>query len=74
MSEQAMIRRFDGHGQCERGLWVECHTEECCVKVLKSEIMNSRKQEPLNSYNQLRFFLGGLKMARLKIEKMILDL
>jgi hypothetical protein len=26
----------------ERGLWVECHTEEFCVKVLKFEIMNSR--------------------------------
>ena len=29
------------HGEC--GLWVECHTEEFCVKVLKFEIMNSRK-------------------------------
>ncbi len=27
----------------ERGLWVECHTEEFCVKVLKFEIINSRK-------------------------------
>ncbi len=27
----------------ERGLWVECHTEEFCLKVLKFEIMNSRK-------------------------------
>jgi hypothetical protein len=33
---------FDGHGQREHGLWVECHTEEFCVKVLKFEIMNSR--------------------------------
>ena len=34
---------FDGHGQRERGLWVECHTEEFCVKVLKFESMNSQK-------------------------------
>ena len=27
----------------ERGLWVECHTEEFCVKILKFEIVNSRK-------------------------------
>ena len=27
----------------ELGLWVECHTEEFCMKVLKFEIMNSRK-------------------------------
>ena len=30
-------------GSGERGLWVECHMEEFCVKVLKFEIMNSRK-------------------------------
>ena len=30
-------------GSGERGLWVECHTEEFCVKVLKFEIVNSRK-------------------------------
>jgi hypothetical protein len=34
--------RFDGHGQRERGLWVECHMAEFCVKVLKFEIENSR--------------------------------
>ena len=27
----------------ERGLWVECHTEEFCVKVQKFEIVHSRK-------------------------------
>ncbi len=41
--ERAITRRFDGRGQRERGLWVECHTEEFCVKVLKFEIVNSRK-------------------------------
>ena len=41
--ERAITRRFDGHGQRERGLWVECHTKEFCVKVLKFEIKNSRK-------------------------------
>ena len=36
-------RWFDGHGQRERerGLWVECHTEEFCMKVLKFKILNS---------------------------------
>ena len=33
----------NGHRQRERELWVECHTEEFCVKVLKFEIENSRK-------------------------------
>ena len=41
--ERAITRRFDGHGQRERGLWVECHTEEFCVNVLKFEIVNSQK-------------------------------
>ena len=41
--ERAITRRFDGRGQHERGLWVECHTEEFCVKVLKFEIVYSRK-------------------------------
>ena len=41
--ERASARRFDGRGQRERGLWVECHTKEFCVKVLKFEIENSRK-------------------------------
>ena len=27
----------------ERGLWVECHTKEFCMKVLKFEIVNSQK-------------------------------
>jgi hypothetical protein len=35
--------RTDGRSCGERGLWVECHTEEFCVIVLKFEIMNSRK-------------------------------
>jgi hypothetical protein len=39
--ERAITRRFDGCGQRERGLWVECHMEEFCVKVLKFEIVNS---------------------------------
>jgi hypothetical protein len=43
-AEQRSIScRFDGHGQRERGLWVECHTKEFCVKVLKFEIVNSQK-------------------------------
>jgi hypothetical protein len=50
VAQMSIIRRFDGHGQRERGLWVECHTEEFCVKVLKFEIMNSRK-----SFN---YFIG----------------
>jgi hypothetical protein len=41
--QRSITRRFDGRGQRECGLWVECHTEEFCVKVLKFEIMNSRK-------------------------------
>ena len=41
--ERSITRWFDGHGQRERGLWVECHMEEFCVKVLKFEIVNSRK-------------------------------
>ena len=40
---RSITRQFDGRGQRERGLWVECHTEEFCVKVLKFEIVNSRK-------------------------------
>ena len=40
---RSITRRFDGRGQRERGLWVECHTKEFCVKVLKFEIVNSRK-------------------------------
>ena len=43
IDERSITRRFDGHGQHECGLWVECHTEEFCVKVLKFEIVNSRK-------------------------------
>ena len=34
--------RWSFDGQREHGLWVECRTEEFCVKVLKFEIMNSR--------------------------------
>ena len=41
--ERSITRRFNGHGQCERGQLVECHTKEFCVKVLKFEIVNSRK-------------------------------
>ncbi len=48
--ERSITRRFDGPGQRERGLWVECHTKEFCVKVLKFEIVNSRK-----SFN---YFIG----------------
>ena len=41
---RSITRQFDGRErQDERGLWVECHTEEFCVKVLKFEIVNSRK-------------------------------
>ncbi len=43
VAQKSISCRFDGHGQRERGLWVECHTEEFCVKVLKFEIVNSRK-------------------------------
>ena len=52
VAQKSISCRFDGrsavgsmgmHGQRERGLWVECHTEEFCVKVLKFEIENSRK-------------------------------
>jgi hypothetical protein len=57
----------------ERGLWVECHMEEFCVKVLKFEIGNSRKlfiyiilvrqfQETLNSSTQFRFLTGNIKI------------
>ena len=44
--QRSITRQFDGcERQDERGLWVECHTEELefCVKVLKFEIVNSRK-------------------------------
>jgi hypothetical protein len=37
-------RWFDGRAASVGcGLWVECHMEEFCVKVLKFEIVNSRK-------------------------------
>ena len=76
-------RWFDGRGQRERGLWVECHTEEFCVKVLKFEIVNSRKSfnyfirvvpRTIEFVQPVLLFLGGLKMAHLKIEKTMLDL
>ena len=75
--------RFDGRGHRERGLLVECHTKEFCVKVLKFEIVNSRKSfnyfsrvvlRTIEFVHSVLLFLGGLKMARLKIEKTIPDL
>jgi hypothetical protein len=42
--QRSIARQFDGRErQDERGLWVECHTKEFCMKVLKFEIVNSRK-------------------------------
>ena len=57
--------------------------EEFCVKVLKFEIVNSRKSfnyfsevvpKTIEFVQPVLLFLGGLKMARLKIEKTIPDL
>ena len=80
MSERSSITcRFDGRErQDERGLWVECRTEEFCIEVLKFEIMNSRKL--FNYFSRvvpktIEFVpSGGLKMACLKIDRMALDL
>jgi hypothetical protein len=54
------------------GLWVKCHTEEFCMKVLKFEIVNSRKlfiyfsgvvPRTIEFVQHVMLFLGSLKMA-----------
>jgi hypothetical protein len=70
-----------GSGEC--GLWVECHTEEFCVKVLKFEIVNSWKLSiyfsvvvlrTIESVHSVLLFPGRFKIASLKIDRMTLDL
>ena len=75
-------RRFDVRwGAASVGC--ECHTEEFCVKVLKLEIMNSRKlfnyfsgtvPRTIETAQPVSLSLGGLKMAHIKIDRTTLDL
>ena len=58
----------------EGGLWVECHTEEFCVKVLKFEICSDVVLRTIETAHPVSLSLGNLKMARLKIDKTTLDL
>jgi hypothetical protein len=64
-------------------VWVECHTEEFCVKVLKFEIMISQKlfnyssdvvPRTIETAQPVLLSLCGLKMARLKIDRTTLNL
>jgi hypothetical protein len=75
VAQRSITRRFDGCGQRERGLWVECHTEEFCVKVLKFEIVNSRKSfnyfsevvpRTIETAQQVMLFPGRFKNGRFK--------
>jgi hypothetical protein len=73
---------FDGRGAANVGCGSRCHTEEFCMKFwnLKLRILRNYSfilvgefREQLKLYNTLRFFLDGLKMARLKIDRMTLE-
>ena len=83
MAQKSISCRFDGRsavgsmgmGSGERGLWVECHTEEFCVKVLKFEIENSRKSfnyfsevvpRTIESAHHVTLFPGRFKNGQFK--------
>ena len=85
--ERAITRRSDGRGAASVGWWVEVSRKNSAWKFWNSKlrilgiysiILAGHFQEPLKLFNQLRFFLGGFKigfkMARIKIDRMTLNL
>ena len=62
---------------------MECRKEEFCVKILKFEIVNSRNlfnyfsrvvPRTIEFVHHVTLFPGWFKMARLKFDRMMLDL